>query len=210
MLNGLCTKMRFMMISAAMLVAVAPPAIAGPVALGTKLPGADLALKNAADGKAMTLAKATGTKGTLVVFTCNDCPFANAWEDRIVELGNGYAKQGIGVVFVNANNPGGNKGEGLAATAKRAKSRHMQFPYALDESSNVARAFGAERTPEAFLFDKDQKLVYSGTIDDNSDEPKKVTKQYLKDALQAVVNGKAPPVAETKSLGCGIKFKKAS
>jgi hypothetical protein len=84
----------------------------------------------------------------------------------------------------------------------------MQFPYAVDEGATLARAFGASVTPEAFLFDKAGKLAYHGTIDDNHSQPDQVTRRYLKDALDAVVTGKAPPVAETKSMGCGIKFKK--
>lgn len=184
-------------------------ATAAPIALGTKLP-AEAKLKNAADGKELTLGKVAGKKGTLVVFTCNHCPFAKAWEGRIVELGNTYAKQGFGVVLVNANDPGRNAGDSLEGTAARAKERGMQFPYAIDETSGLARTFGAERTPEAFLFDRDGKLAYRGTIDDNSDEPAKVSKRYLKDALEAVLAGKAPATAETKSLGCGIKFRKTS
>ena len=83
----------------------------------------------------------------------------------------------------------------------------MQFPYAVDATSNLARAFGATRTPEAFLFDKDGKLVYHGTIDDNGQEPDKVENAYLKNALEAVLGGRDVPVKETKSIGCSIKFR---
>jgi peroxiredoxin len=185
-------------------------AAAAPLAIGTKLPATDAKLKNPADGKELTLGKVAGKKGTLVVFTCNHCPYAKAWEERIVELGNVYAKKGIGVVLVNANDSSKNAGESPENVAARAKERGMQFPYAVDETSGLARTFGAEKTPEAFLFDRDGKLAYHGTIDDNSDEPAKVSKRYLKDALEAVLAGKAPAPAETKSLGCGIKFRKTS
>jgi hypothetical protein len=92
----------------------------------------------------------------------------------------------------------------------RHQERAMAVPYVIDEDQVLARAFGASVTPEAFLFDKDGKLVYHGTVDDNSREPAKVSKRYLKDALDAVTAGKAPAPAETKSMGCGIKFKKPS
>jgi peroxiredoxin len=173
--------------------------------IGSKAPLTDTKLKNAADGKDVTLASVAGKKGTLAVFTCNNCPFAKAWEERIVALGNDYAKKGVGVILINAN-----KGETAAEMQARAKERGMTFPYAVDDKGQVARAFGAQKTPEAFLFDKDGKLAYHGTIDDNSEEPAKAQKHYLKDALEAVVNGKAPAMPETKSMGCGIKFPKVS
>jgi peroxiredoxin len=148
-----------------------------------------------------------GARATLVVFTCNHCPFAKAWETRIVELGNTYAAKGIGVVAVNANDPKVAAEDDFDGMQKRAKDRGMQFPYVVDATSNVARAFGATRTPEAFLFDKDGKLVYHGTIDDNGEDATKVEKSYLKDALEAVASGKDVAVKETKSIGCGIKFR---
>ncbi len=183
---------------------------AKPLAIGAKAPLATAKLKNPTDGKEITLDKAKGSKGLLVVFTCNECPYAKAWEKRIVELGNTYAKKGVGVVLINSNDPSVNAGDSLEATGARAKERKMAFPYAIDATSGIAKAFGATKTPEAFLFDKGGKLVYHGTIDDNHQEPAKVAKRYLKDALDAVVAGKAPAVQETKSLGCGIKFKKVS
>jgi peroxiredoxin len=183
----------------------------GPLALGSKAPLADSKLKNVVDGKEVSLAQtAAGKKGSLVVFTCNGCPYAKAWEERIVELGNTYAKKGIGVLLINSNSPQVSKGDSFEATQTRAKERKMQFAYAVDPQSAVAKAYGATKTPEAFVFDKDGKLVYHGTIDDNHEEPGQVTKRYLKDALEAVSTGKAPPVPETKSMGCGIKFPKMS
>ena len=182
-----------------------------PLALGTKAPMADTKLKNVIDGKEVSLAQtAAGKKGSLVVFTCNGCPYAKALEDRIVELGNTYSKKNIGVLLINSNNPSRSDGDTFELTQARAKERKMQFAYGVDPQSAVAKAYGATKTPEAFLFDKDGKLVYHGTIDDNHEEPGKVTKRYLKDALEAVSSGKAPPVTETKSMGCGIKFPKNS
>jgi peroxiredoxin len=182
----------------------------GPLALGARAPLADTKMKSATDGKEVTLAKVAGKKGTLAVFTCNGCPYAKAWEQRIVALGNDYAKKGVGVVLINSNSPAVSKGDAFEEMQKRAKERGMSVPYAVDEGSLVARAFGATKTPEAFLFDKDGKLVYHGTIDDNHEQADKVQKKYLQDALEAVVNGKAVPQGETKSIGCSIKFPKVS
>ncbi len=108
---------------------------------------------------------------------------------------------------MNANDPTTHAEDGFEEMQARAKSRGMKIPYVVDDTSGVARAFGASVTPEAFLFDKTGKLAYHGTIDDNRKEPDKVKARYLKDALDAVVAGKAPAVPETKGLGCGIKFR---
>jgi len=174
---------------------------------GAPAPPATTKMKNAVDGKPVSIADVAGKAGTLVVFTCNHCPFARGWEQRIVALGNEYAKKGIGVILINANDPSGHEVDGLEGTQARAKEAGMQFPYVIDETSAVARAFGAEKTPEAFLFDKKGKLAYHGAIDDNMREPDKVTKRYLKDALDAVVAGKAPAVPESKGIGCSIKLR---
>jgi thiol-disulfide isomerase/thioredoxin len=180
----------------------------GGLALGSPVPAAvaKTKMKNV-DGKMLSLADVTGKAGTLVVFTCNHCPFAKAWEERIVELGNTYAAKGIGVVLVNANDPTTHPDDGFEQMQARAKSRGMKVPYVVDDTSGVARAFGASVTPEAFLFDKAGKLAYHGTIDDNRQDAGKVKAHYLKDALDAVVAGKAPAVPETKGLGCSIKYR---
>lgn len=186
-------------------VAASPEAGAG-LALGAAVPAATTKMKNV-DGKMLSIADVKGKAGTLVIFTCNHCPFARAWEERIVELGNGYAKKGLGVILVNANDPTKHEDDGYVQMQERARSRGMQVPYVVDETSAVARAFGASVTPEAFLFDKNGKLVYHGAIDDNHRDPGKVQKRYLKDALDAVTAGKTPAVQESKSMGCGIKFR---
>ena len=179
----------------------------GPVlSMGAAIPMSDVKMKSV-DGKELTLADVKKPAGTLVVFTCNHCPFAKMWETRIVELGNTYAAKGIGVVAVNANDPAVAADDSYDKMVERAKERGMQFPYVVDATSNVARAFGATRTPEAFLFDAEGKLVYPGAVDDNGQEPEKVSNTYLKNALDAVVGGKDVPVKETKSIGCGIKFR---
>ena len=181
----------------------------GPLALGSRAPLATTKMKNV-DGKLVSIADVGGKAGTLVVFTCNHCPFAKAWEGRIAELGNTYSKQGFGVILINANDPAKYPEDGWAEMQARTRSRGLQVPYVVDETSGVARAFGATVTPEAFLFDKHGRLAYHGTIDDNHQDPSKVQSRFLKDALDAVLAGKAPPRPETKSLGCGIKFRTPS
>lgn len=186
--------------------AAADPAAATPIALGTSIPMADTKMKNV-DGKEMSIADVKGSKGTLVVFTCNACPWAKAWEDRIVSLGNEYQAKGIGVIAVNANDPKKVAEDAYEPMQARAKEKKFGFPYVVDATSGVAKAFGATRTPEVFLFDAAGSLVYHGTIDDNAQEPGKVKENYLKDALNAVASGQAVGVKETKAMGCGIKFR---
>jgi peroxiredoxin len=180
----------------------------GGIAIGSKVPAAvaKTKMKNV-DGKMLSISDVTGKAGTLVIFTCNHCPFAKAWEQRIVELANTYSGRGVGVMLVNANDPTAHPEDGFEGMQARAKSRGMKVPYVVDDTSGVARAFGASVTPEAFLFDKAGKLAYHGAVDDNRNEPDKVKARYLKDALDAVVAGKAPAMPETKGLGCGIKFR---
>jgi AhpC/TSA family len=182
---------------------------ATPLALGAKVPMATTKMKNV-DGKMVAIADVTGKAGTLVIFTCNHCPFAKGWEERIVELGNAYSKKGVGVILINSNDPARYTEDGLPEMQTRAHTRGLLVPYVVDDTSAVARAFGATVTPEAFLFDRNGKLAYHGTIDDNHRDPAKVQSRYLKDALDAVVTGKAPALPETKSLGCGIKFRSAA
>jgi len=201
---------------AASLVLVSGPATAGEtasapasLALGAKAPMATTKMKTA-NGKEVSIADVKGAKGTLVVFTCNACPWAKKWESRIVELGNDAGKKGIGMIAINSNDPKVNADDSYDVMKTRAKERGMKFAYAYDATSDVARAFGATRTPEAFLFDASGKLVYHGTIDDNADDAAAVKDAYLANAVNAVAGGKAVPVAETKALGCGIKFRKSS
>jgi peroxiredoxin len=158
------------------------------------------------DGKEHTLDSVRGAKGTLVVFTCNHCPYVKAWEKRIAEIGNTYKDKGIGVVAINSNNPATHPDDSLDAMKTRAKELGLKFPYVVDQGSAVARAFRAQRTPEVFLFDASGKLVYHGAVDDNAEKPAEVTKHFLKDALEAVLAGKHIATAETRSVGCSIKF----
>jgi len=191
--------------SAIVIVHAAPNAHAA-IQVGTAMPAVSDHMKNI-DGRTLTLADVRGEKGTLVIFSCNHCPWAQAWEERIVAIGNEYPGKGIGVAVVNSNDPAKNPDDSFDQMKSRAKERGMSYPYLYDASSDVARAFQAEHTPEAFLFDASGKLVYHGAIDDNAKDAEHVTAHYLRDALDAVLAGQDVPTAETKALGCGIKFR---
>ena len=174
--------------------------------LGSKAPSADVKMKGV-DGKEVSIKDVMGTKGTLVVFTCNACPYAKGWESRIVEIGNSYAGKGVGMIAINSNDPKVVADDGYDQMVSRAKERGMKFPYVVDGTQEVAKAFGAARTPEVFLFDAKGTLVYHGAVDDNVESAEKVSKTYLKDALESVVAGKDVSVKETKAVGCGIKWR---
>jgi len=188
--------------------AVAGPAAAGGLSLGDAAPMARTTMKSV-DGSTTSIAKVAGRKGTLVIFTCNSCPWVKAWESRMVEVANAWSKKDVGVIMINSNDPSQKEEDGFDEMVERAKKLGMAFPYAVDATSDIARAFGATRTPEAFLFDAKGKLVYHGAIDDNAHKPDEVTERWLADALTAVADGKAVGKAETKALGCTIKFRAA-
>lgn len=189
----------------AMLFSLALAAPAAALELGATAPKADVKMKNV-DGRELTVAEIAGKQGTLVIFTCNHCPWAKAWEGRLATLGNTYAKRGIGVIAINANDPKSNASDGFDGMVERAKQLGLQFPYVVDNGSTVAKAFGAERTPQVYLFDAQGKLVYTGTVDDNAENAAAVKQHYLGDALEAVASGKPVAVAQTKALGCTIKY----
>jgi peroxiredoxin len=173
--------------------------------IGDKAPSTTVKMKNV-DGSDVSIANVAGKQGTLVMFSCNHCPFVKAWQGRIASIGNAAKAKGIGVIIINPNDPTDYPEDSYAEMQKRAKDLGFTFPYVVDATSDVARAFGATHTPEAFLFDKDGKLVYHGAIDD-SKEADQVTAHFLQDAINAALAGKAVPVAETKAIGCSIKFR---
>jgi peroxiredoxin len=183
--------------------AVLSGATALALAIGDAMPAANANLVNV-DGRELSLAKVAGEKGTLVIFSCNHCPWVKAWEGRMVEIGNAYRTKGVGIIAVNSNDPKAYPDDDLPQMKERARAKNYLFPYVVDTTSEVARAFGATHTPETFLFDASGRLVYHGTIDDNARDAGKVQHTYLRDALDAVLEGKSPAVQETKALGCTI------
>jgi peroxiredoxin len=173
--------------------------------IGDQIVMTTVEMKNV-DESEVSIADIAGEKGTLVLFTCNACPFVKAWEERIATLGNQFRGQGIGVIAVNSNDPSVNAEDGFVRMQERARNRGFEFPYVVDAGSRLAQAMGATRTPEAFLFDAKGKLVYHGVIDDNAHVAADVEHHYLRDALQALADGTEVPVKTTKALGCTIKF----
>jgi peroxiredoxin len=190
----------------AVMIMAATVASADGIKLGDKMPATDLKMKNV-DGREISIADVAGKNGTLVIFSCNHCPFVKGWETRTAEIGNTYLAKGIGVIQINSNDPASFPEDSFEEMQARAKKLGLQFPYVMDATSDVGRAFGATRTPEFFLFDKDGKLVYHGALDDNSRDASKAQHHYLKDALEALLAGQPVPVAETKAVGCTIKFR---
>jgi len=167
----------------------------------------DFNLKNV-DGSMVSLAGIENAKGYIVTFTCNECPFAKMYEDRLIEVHNTYASQGYGVVAINPNNPEDER-EGYTAMQTRAKDKGFPFPYLVDEGQQLYPKYGAVRTPHVFLLDKDLKVQYIGAIDDNAKSPEDVNVKYLENAIKALEEGKSPEPNYTKAIGCPIKAKRA-
>ena len=171
----------------------------GEAALAFELPGVD--------GKRYSLAGiSAGKKATAVVFMCNHCPYVLAWLDRLIGVAAGYVDKGVAFAGINANDPAKYEADSFENMQALAEDRGLPFPYLHDETQEVAAAYGAQRTPEIFLFDANLKLRYHGAPDDNYDEPQ-ASVPYLRNALDAVLAGQAPPMVETPPVGCTIKWK---
>ena len=174
---------------------------------------ADFTLKNTVNGKPVSLYNLPGsTKGVVVMFTCNHCPFAKKYEQRIMDLDKKYASLGYPVLAISPNDPKIAPEDAPDLLAARAKEKNYSFPYAFDETQAIAKAFGAAKTPHAFLVVKENGkwvLKYMGGIDDNADEPESVKKPYLSNAIDAVIAGKPVEVTESKAIGCTIKWKQS-
>ena len=179
--------------------------IGGELEIGSAMPLMDHQLADIS-GNIMTLADAKGDAGTLVVFSCNTCPWVIRWEDRYVTLANTYAPKGIGMIAVNSNASRFGSEDSLEEMVEHAKNNGYNFPYAQDPESKLASAFGATKTPHIYLFNADDKLVYLGAIDDNAKNAKKVEVPFLANAIDALLAGKPINPQTTKALGCSIKF----
>lgn len=161
----------------------------------------------ATDGDEYSLASFEDRRLLTVIFSCNHCPYVQAWEDRMVQIQEDYRDKGVQLVAINANDARKYPDDDFEAMKSRASEKGFSFPYLRDESQEVAEAYGAERTPEVFLFDGDRELVYHGAIDDNYDDPGAVDAAYLRDAIEAVLSGNEPEVKNTNPVGCTIKWK---
>ena len=180
--------------------------MAGELEIGAQAPAQDLKMKDV-NGKELALKDLKSKNGTLVIFSCNTCPFVVAWEGRYNEIADIAAKNGIKMVAVNSNEAYRDDEDSMEAMREHAKKQGYKFPYLLDKNSELADAFGATRTPHVYLFDKDMKLVYRGAIDNSAKDASAVTAPYLKNALQNLGAGKEIDPNSTKSLGCSIKRK---
>lgn len=161
------------------------------------------------DDKKRGLADYKDAKAVVVVFTCNQCPMAKAYEDRFIAIQKDYADKGVQVIAISVNNGRADK---LDKMKERAKKKEFNFPYLHDDTQESARAYGAEKTPQVFLLaaadtEGARKIAYMGAVD-NHDEAARATKHFLRDAIDAVLAGKAPATTETKPLGCGIRYDK--
>lgn len=172
--------------------------------IGASLPKADVKMKDVMSGKEITLAENKKENGLLVVFSCNTCPFVIKHEKVILEEAKHAKENKIGFVIINSNEALREKDDSFDAMKKYAEKQGYDFPYTADKNSELADAFGATRTPEAFLFDKNLKLVYKGAYTDDSN-PANATKFFLKDAINEVRDGKTVTVSSAKSVGCTIK-----
>jgi peroxiredoxin len=154
------------------------------------------------DGEQHALADYKDAKAVAIVFTCNHCPVAKAYEDRLMALDNDYDNADLAIVAINVNNIEADK---LPAMKERAEEKGFEFDYLYDPSQQVGRDYQATVTPHAFLLDSERKLVYKGAIDDSKDEAK-VSETYLRDAIDAVLAGETPEQTSVKPIGCGIQY----
>src|SRR3990172_9306779 len=145
----------------------------------------------------------------VVAWWCNHCPSVQAWEQRTIDLAKAYGERGVQFVVINSNDPVTYPTDDFAHMAERARSKGYPFPYLYDESQELALQYGATRTPEFFGFDERRTLRYHGKLDDNRDDPRAVQREYLREALDALLAGKPPALAETPPQGCSVKWKHA-
>ena len=142
-----------------------------------------------------------------VIFSCVHCPYVKAWEDRLIDLGKQYQSTGLDMVLICSNDAVKYPADNFENMTGHAREKQYPFPFLHDERQEVARAYGAERTPEVFLFDYERKLVYHGAPDDNYEDPGAVKQEYLRDAIEAVLEGEPVPTPQTPPVGCTIKWK---
>jgi len=159
------------------------------------------------DGKSYSLKSFGDKKAVVVVFSCNHCPYAQAYEKRLVDIQHDYQSKGITLVAINSNDDVNYPEDSFENMIRRAKEKQFNFPYVRDETQDTAKAYGAICTPHTFVFGKNRTLQYKGRIDDNWKEPSAVKTRDLRNALDAILAGRSPEVSETRPFGCSIKWK---
>ena len=167
----------------------------------------DFKLKSV-DGKMYSMSDYKDAKGFIVVFTCNHCPFAVKYEDRVIELAKKYKSKGYVLLAINPNDPAAQPDDSFDKMKVRAKEKGFTFPYLFDEGQKIFPQYGATKTPHVFLLDKNLIVKYIGAIDDNVEDASAVKEHYLENAIAELEKGKEPTVPVTKAIGCTIKVKK--
>jgi peroxiredoxin len=170
---------------------------------------ADFRLKST-EGSLVSLSDYRSSKGLIVVFTANHCPFAKAYEDRLIALDRKYRPAGFPVLAINPNDPSVYEEDSFDNMKVRARAKSYPFAYLFDETQQVAQAFGATRTPHVFVLHRSGErflVQYIGAIDDSSQDPSGVTKRYVEDAVNNLLTGKPVMLNVTKSVGCAIHWK---
>lgn len=172
--------------------------------IGGQLPKADVKMKDIS-GKEITLKDAKKSNGLLVMFSCNTCPYVVKNQERTREICKYALDNNIGVVLINSNEAQRSGEDSYDAMKKYAESNGYKWYYVVDKNSELADAFGATRTPENFLFNKDGKLIYHGATDDNPGDAGNVSRKHLREAIGEMLNGKDVSVKTSRSVGCTIK-----
>jgi thioredoxin-related protein len=183
------------------------------IEIGVDMPLSDYKMKSI-DGKELSLLAIKKENGVCVIFSCNTCPFvvgrgetSEGWENRYNDLADYCEQNNIGMVLVNSNEAKRDNDDSFEKMVERAKAQKYAMPYVVDEDSKLANTFGAKTTPHVFLFDKSNKLVYKGAIDDNVDKAEEVKETHLKNAIHSLVQNKPITENNTKAIGCSIKRK---
>ncbi|MCK0180594.1 thioredoxin family protein [Flavobacteriaceae bacterium S0862] len=172
----------------------------------------DFKLENI-DGKKVSLADYTEAKGFIVIFTCNTCPYAVQYEDRIIALDKKYASKGYPVIAIQPNDPNVQPGDSMEAMKARAVSKGFTFPYLMDEDQKIYPQYGANKTPHVYILEKTNKgniVKYIGAIDDNYKDASAVNVKYAENAVDALLAGNEVPETTTRAIGCSIKVKKSN
>jgi peroxiredoxin len=161
------------------------------------------------DGRTHSLESVKGAKATIIVFSCNHCPYVILNEDRLISVFRDYSAKGVGMAAINANDAERYPDDSFPEMQKRAAEKNFPFPYLRDESQGVARAYDATHTPHLFVLDAGLRLAYTGAVDDDSSYKarRKAEKLYLRDALDDLTAGRPVRVPETHAIGCTIKWK---
>jgi len=157
------------------------------------------------DGNTHSLRNFPDKPVLVVMFTCNHCPYVQAYEDRLIAIQKDYADRGVQLLAINANETRNYPEDDFPHMVERAKAKAFNFPYLRDENQSVAEAYGAHYTPEIFLLDRERRLRYTGRIDDNWQNPRAVKSHDLRHAVEALLEGRAVSPPETHAIGCTIK-----